>query len=94
MDLSKIFNLQAESYPEIYNITSDRVLELGELITEPLVLSAYQGKNTLAAGVDFFTSLQDKNLPSNELLYLSFIAGAGYISIVKEAENFKNAKSI
>jgi hypothetical protein len=94
MDLSKIFNLEADNYTEIYNITGERLEELGKLITAPLIKSAFNGRNTLEASVDFFRSLRDKNLKPNELLYISFIAGASYVTILENAKTFANAESI
>ena len=93
MKLSEIFDLQAKSFPEIFKIPGEKIESLNQLIKEPLVKSAATGRNTLVASVDFFVSLENKNLAINELVYLSFMAGAGFGTIVEQMKQ-RNAESV
>lgn len=95
MDLSKIFDFQSKAFSNIYKISPERLKEIHRFLHEPLSSSAMNGDSTLDASVNFFDYISSKNLSDNELLYLSFIAGAGYNDIIRQAKNFKNnAESI
>ena len=93
MELSKEFDFDKIKFDEIFKISKQRIEEIGDLIAEPLISSASKGRNTLKASVDFFYYLKDKNLADNELLYISFIAGAGYATIMEKAKQAANKES-